>query len=329
MSIHIRRRRVLVAALLGATVAALTITVASRATTASVHNGRIAVAHHVLVGDTESVAILTMNPDGSDPRTLAPGSAPAWGAGNRLYAEGEQAGNVHVFTMNAAGRDVRQITRTDGFEFTPDVSRSGVLLTFEHDNADFTSGGIFVSSKHGGTLADFRQVTAAPPEALAVGGFDGDPAFAPDARSIAFMRMLDPTPRAAQSAIFVVRTDGRGLRQLTPYAMNASRPSWSPDGTTIVFSTNGDNFPAPQQIYVVDVRTGAITQLTHDALPVRNFLPDWSPDGARIVFDRWQGLSHFDLLTMNPDGSDVTTIWSPPDGTFDFRPAWGSKGGDD
>jgi TolB protein len=293
-------------------------------------NGRIAFAHHTFPGDVETSDIATISSDGTDLRVLTtnpPGTFsddPAWAErGNRIYFDSDQAGNVHLFTIKADGRDQRQLTRTDGWEFSPALSREDRLLAFEHDNADFTSGGIFVSDRRGGGLDDFRQVTSAP--GLAAGGFDGYPAFSPDGRQIAFMRVIDVTHGSAQSAIFVVGVDGRGLRQLTPYPLDAAGPVWSPDGRTIAFATNDDNFPTQAQIDTVDVRTGAITQLTHDPLPNQNFSPEWSPDGTKILFDRWMGLSHFDLMVMSPDGSHLTTLWHGIDGTFDFHPAWGPR----
>ena len=299
-------------------------------------NGRIAVTHHTLLPNgNETLDILTMEPNGSDPRMLTNaasggfgGADPAWARdSNRIYFDSDRAGNVHVFAMNANGHGVKQVTETDGFEFTPSVSNDGRLLAFEHDNADFSSGGIFVSDKHGGTLGDFRQITASP--ALAVGGFDGDPDVSPDGRKVAFMRLIDTTHGSAQSAVFVVGVDGRGLRQLTPYSLNAARPSWSPDGSRIAFSSNSDNFPTPARIWVVRANGSDLTQLTKEpAGQGQDFLPDWSPDGTKIVYDRFVGESHFDLVTIDPDGSNPTTIWHGTDGTFDFRPAWGTRDDD-
>jgi Tol biopolymer transport system component len=45
---------------------------------------------------------------------------------------------------------------------------------------------------------------------------------------IAFMRVLSTQRPNAQTAVFVIRRDGNGLRQLTPYELNAIYPRWSP-----------------------------------------------------------------------------------------------------
>ena len=197
--------------------------------------------------------------------------------------------------MNGEGHGVKQLFDSDGFEFTPAVSSNGKLLAFEHDDADFSDGGIYVGDKHGRDLDDFRRITTAP--GLAAGGFDGNPDFSPDGTRIAFARVLDTTHGSGQSAIFVVGVDGTGLTQLTPYALDAERPAWSPDGTTIAFATNSDNFPTQGEIDAVPAGGGPITQLTHDPLPVQNFGPDWSPDGTRIVVRPLDG-----PVALRPDG---------------------------
>lgn len=38
------------------------------------------------------------------------------------------------------------------------------------------------------------------------------------------------------SALFVIRIDGGGLRQLTPDGLGALQPDWSPNGRLIVFN---------------------------------------------------------------------------------------------
>lgn len=132
-------------------------------------NGRIVFTHfvfgHPVFGVQED--IFTIRPDGSDARQLThtpsteEGSLSAvWGpVGFRIVFGSDRAGNQHVFGMNANGGGVRQITETDGYEFTPDVSPDGRLVALEHDAADFSTSGIFVGPRRGGGLGDFRQLT--------------------------------------------------------------------------------------------------------------------------------------------------------------------------
>jgi Tol biopolymer transport system component len=290
-------------------------------------NGRIAVTHRSFsqVCCVETDDVLTMNADGSDPRlvTQSPpggGSAdPAWGLdGNLIYFDSDRAGNVHVFVTAAGGHRAVQLTHTDGFEFTPSPSPDGRLLAFEHDPADFSSSGIYLSGPFGGGLGDFRQLTSSP--AAGTGGFDTSPDFSPDGRRIAFQRVLSDS----EAAVFVIGVDGRRLRQLTPYSLNAEYPRWSPDGKRVVFSSN-TTFDQ-QQVWVVGADGSGLTQLTHGMPGNPSFEPDWSPDGRQIVFAHFLPTGFFTQLeVMDADGSNVHVIWQGADFSYDVRPDWGGN----
>ena len=74
---------------------------------------------------------------------------------------------------------------------------------------------------------------------------------------------------------------------------------WSPDGAAIVYDTEAD------ELFVEDLAAGQSLLLTTE----RAAGPAWSPDGSRIAFDLIPpngGLS--DITTINPDGSNLTTI---------------------
>jgi Tol biopolymer transport system component len=338
MSIHIRRRRVLVAALLGATVAALAITVESHATVRSGDEGRIAVSHLTFRRECCQITtdVLTMAPDGTDVRVVThspPGgfsSDPAWAPhGNHILfdAGATEDSPPHLFEVNGNGHGLDQLTSGDGFECCPTMSTNGLIAFDGFFPASATDGaqGIYLTTARGGTPANFRRITFAPP-----GGFDTGPDFSPDGRKLVFLRVLsDRGPAAA----FVVGVDGRGLRQITAYDLDAAYPRWSPDGTKVVFSSHEDSASdtVSKDIWVVNADGTGLTQLTHNEPENHSFEPDWSPDGSRIVFAHFLPTGFFtQLRVMNADGSDEHVIWQGDDFTLDVRPDWGrTEGGDD
>ena len=69
-------------------------------------------------------------------------------------------------------------------------------------------------------------------------GCDTDPNFSPNGKLITFVRIKTD---GRQQALFAVRPNGSGLRQLTPYSWEvAIKHDWSPDGKLILLTTNAD-----------------------------------------------------------------------------------------
>ncbi len=106
----------------------------------------------------------------------------------------------------------------------------------------------------------------------------------PDGRWIAFHSTVP------QEDLFVVRTDGTGLRQLTNDRFNDRHPQWSPDGSRLLFYSNRSG---RYQAWTVRAGGGGLEPLTRMAgVPV--IYPIWSPDGTRIAFSP-SGLVTVDL----------------------------------
>jgi TolB protein len=93
------------------------------------------------------------------------------------------------------------------------------------------------------------------------------------------------------SAIFVVRVDGTGLRQLTPWGVQANDADWAPDGTRLVFQSENHHNGNNADLYVVNADGSDLTRITHNpptaafgdgTEPTRELSTDpaWSPDGS-------------------------------------------------
>ncbi len=107
-----------------------------------------------------------------------------------------------------------------------------------------------------------------------------DPQVSPDGRSVVFVvRATDLAGNRGSTDLWLVGTDGAGLRRMTSHSASEANPRWSPDGKTIYFlSTRSGS----SQIWQIAVGGGEATPVTNLPLDAGSFRI--SPDGARIAF---------------------------------------------
>jgi dipeptidyl aminopeptidase/acylaminoacyl peptidase len=107
-----------------------------------------------------------------------------------------------------------------------------------------------------------------------------DPQVAPDGRQVAFVvSELDREANRRRTDIWVVATDGSGLRRLTSDPAADFNPRWSPDGRSIWFiSTRSGS----AQVWRLDLAGGDQRQLTELPLDLGNLVI--GPDGSQLAF---------------------------------------------
>ena len=289
-------------------------TPAATATHEPAIGGRIGFVWTAPGSDVNNIA--TVAADGSDLRVLTSSTTQRsegveWVPNSdRLLFDSDRTGCCYLFTMNGHGGDTRPVDHAGGGY--PSISATGATIAVDGGPPP----GIFLTNADG--MSPRRLTTAPAP------GIDSLPAFSPNGKRVAFVRILDGESGHGRSAIFIVNIDGKGLKQLTDFATNASYPNWSPDGTRIVFNDNSANGSetVPQDVWVMNADGTHLTNLTHTTAGVNwAFAADWSPDGTKIVYI---GVSTVRALTvMNPDGSNPTVIWTAPTGEGIDDPDWG------
>src|SRR5207247_7220254 len=103
-----------------------------------------------------------------------------------------------------------------------------------------------------------------------------NPDPSPDSQWVAFYSGLQP-----EGDLYVARTDGTSLRQLTSEPDLIDRaPRWSPDGRWIAFFSNRTK---DLQLWKIRPDGSDLQQLTE--FPGAVF-PVWSPDGSRMAVAR-------------------------------------------
>jgi Tol biopolymer transport system component len=226
----------------------------------------------------------------------------------------------HIFRMGLDGGDVVELTSGDAIQEHPAISPDGSMIAY----------GMFVDALNGADLGiHLANADGTRARAITTGGQadgnsgDTSPSFSPDGTSIVFERAVDLA--AGKSGLFIIRTDGTGLRRLTDDSLGAGYPRWSPDGKRILFSQHLDAATFVRgALWVVDVGGGAPRSVTDPKDPGWSFEGDWSPDGLRIVFNYFvPGAAKTELRVVNADGTHVSMSWSLPEGYGANTPDWG------
>ncbi|MDX6275336.1 MAG: TolB protein [Frankiales bacterium] len=219
------------------------------------------------------------------PRRLisAAGDAPAWSPDGRELAfasnlDADCGGCTSLRVISGEGTHSR-LLRSDGTNGDPAWSPDGKLIAFVH-GPNVTNGPpeIDVIAPDGTGL---HRLTPAKRS------FGGTLTWAPDSKQL----VID-TP---DDGLWIIHTDGRALRRLTPapvfadrtrpgaHARIDSQPIWSRNGKRILFTREDGTDGQPHStIFSVDVNGGKAHRLTAPTLSADS--PALSPDLSTIAF---------------------------------------------
>jgi Tol biopolymer transport system component len=281
-------------------------------------NGRI--AYGQWDPDIEAYNLFTVKPDGTDVLDLGVDTdALAWSPDGSKILITDLTGQFPQLRPATINPDGSGFKRLDG---TPDPlldigcnawSPDGARLACEGFNDDHpeVDGLYTLRASDGG---DPVRLTSAP------GELPGD--YSPDGTQIVFFRQ-DPKAPPEVGALFVVNTDGTGLRRITPKRFaQLHSGSWSPDGRWILLEHDGS-------LFEVHPNGAALRKIPLDDGPGRSsaFSPGWAPDGTRIVFSMaWKATGYqVDIFTARADGTDLFQVTDTPGS--DNASDWGTYSG--
>lgn len=233
-------------------------------------------------------------------------SRPAWatfpGENGKIVFVGNQSGTWQLYTINADGRDMTQVTSlpaTNLEQWNPVFSPDGRRILFAHDTAEHPcSPGAFPATG----CVDLYVINADGSGLIRLteDGLSWFGKWSPDSASIVFGHIVRLTNVVVISTI---RADGNGRRSdlTSDFWISVLGGAYTPDGKRIVFTSQLDGLNSAAWIMNKDGSNQA--RLT--PAPLEALASDVSPDGQRILITNhdFTNLPN-EIFSMNLDRRD-------------------------
>ena len=225
--------------------------------------------------DARQMDIVTVPVGGGEPTTVVTAPSidwnPMWSPDGRyLYFSSDRSGSMNLWrvaidTASGASRgEPEPVTTPSQFTAHPSISADGKLIAFSAVSITTNVARLTFDP----AVAEFK---GEPADVTTGSRAWSSPDPSPDGKSVTFYSALNPS-----GDVYVARTDGTSLRQLTSDAAIDRVPRWAPDGGWIAFFSNRSG---PYAVWKVHA-DGSGLQLMAEGASV---YPTWSPDGTRMV----------------------------------------------
>lgn len=250
----------------------------------------LAIAYNIAVKDSSGKSnyeVFTMNIDGSDSKNISNSPAVDWtyrAYQKNLYFISDRDTCSRCYFLYKTDVDGENIKRVSGLlleDSWMDIKDNEEEIVVSGRLGKEIRFQLFLINTSDGSYKQLTNDTSA---------YYRDPAFSPDGKQIAFVYRRDKRDKSIIDEIFVMNTDGSGLKQLTSYpkenvsyistGYKAGSTHWHPTENFISYISmqNGRH-----NIYAVTPDGEKQWKLTDN-----NFSEgwhDWSPDGKWLTFD--------------------------------------------
>ncbi len=191
-----------------------------------------------------------------------------------------------LFSAAPDGDDIKQITRTPGYDAEAVISPNGKKITF----TSMRDGDLDIYTID----LDGKNVKRLTNEI----GYDGGPFWSYDSQWIVFRAHHPKTEkdiadykvllkenliRPTALDIWVMKADGSNKRQITNNGKANFAPYFFPDGKRVIFASNmADPRGRDFDLYAINVDGTGLERITSN--PTFDGFPMFSPDGKKLVF---------------------------------------------
>jgi TolB protein len=191
-----------------------------------------------------------------------------------------------IFTANADGSNLKQLTDTAGYDAEATISPNGKKIVF----TTMRSGDLDIYTMD----TDGRNVRRLTTEL----GYDGGAFFSADNKQIVYRSFHPKTPeqvarykqKLAENLIeptvfevWVMNADGTNKRQVTRLGAASFAPYFFPDAKRIIFASNvNDPKRRNFDLYSINVDGTGLERITYEE--TFDGFPMFTPDGKKLVF---------------------------------------------
>lgn len=229
---------------------------------------------------------------------------------------------THIFLFNMEENQYVELTAGDydapafslggmqGFAFSPDGKEMCYVANTDTNEWETTNKDLWLVSTAGGDAVNLTDENEA---------YDGDPAYSPDGKYLAYRKQNIPTYEADR---FRLALYDRGSKQKSVLTENfdywVNDFQWSPDSRAIYFLADVEGHVP---LYKIDIRTKKIEKVL-DVKTIDSF--DISPDGKWLTFVRRAVGEPREVWRATTDGNDLkrlTFFNKSVEDEVDIRPA--------
>lgn len=229
---------------------------------------------------------------------------------------------THTFIFNVEEKTHRDLTPGDydspsfalgggrGYVFSPDGKEVCFVSNRDSNEYETTNKDLWIVPTAGGATINITDENEA---------YDGEPAYSPDGRYIAYSMQTIPTYESDRIRLALYDRQSKQKTVLTEAFDNwVGHFEWAPDSRSIYFIADVEG---NRPLYKVDIQTKKIEQIIN-AQTIDQFT--LSPDGRTIVIARRSVGEPRELWRLDADGKNlkrITFFTKPVQDEVDIRPA--------
>ncbi|HYK40426.1 MAG TPA: S9 family peptidase [Candidatus Eremiobacteraceae bacterium] len=226
----------------------------------------------------------------------------------RHWTHWNEGKRSHLFVIpadgNGAAKDLTQGAEYDvppdqrgeasDINFSPDSKEICFTAVTDKVEATSTNGDLFIVPVGGG---EAKRITTQP-------GFDGNPVYSPDGKSIAYHAQLTAGYEADRWRVMLYdRATGKSENLTeTSFDRSAQNLAWSPDSTKIYFGAENETL---EPIYEMAPKAGAAPKKLIDGF---NGAVSMSANGKMFAFTRMSLTMPAEVFTAASDGSGLKQL---------------------